>query len=94
MERALVCHFYGWTDSEVGAMGFGTFAIYYKAALMLQAEEQMSAILAGSFHAFKEESRKRVMRNLKSAATKWLDKGPSDFKNVVKNLAMGLMNRG
>lgn len=71
-------------------MGYGKFALYYKSAVMLKADQQISNIQAASFPNFKKETRQKVMRDLKAAATQFLLKETKDYREVIKNLALKL----
>jgi hypothetical protein len=74
-------------------MGFSKFALYYKSALMLTAKRDIELISVVNFHAFKKEAREKLMRGLKTAASQFIQKDVKDYREVLKNLALGLMKR-
>lgn len=90
MEKALVCHFYGWTDEVVSRMTFGKFSSYFKAAVMLQARQGLANIEQSNLSAYKDEDRKKIVANLKKVATIFEPKVLKDYREVVSNLAKRL----
>lgn len=74
-------------------MGFGKFSLYYKSALMLQAQRDIAELQFASYPDLKKDARERIWRGLKQTATEFMFKEQKDYKEVVKNLALNLMRQ-
>lgn len=67
--------------------------MFYRAAVMLQAQQGIDSVLHSSFHALKKETRDKLMRNLKTASSQFMEREVKDYREVIKNLALSIMGR-
>ena len=74
-------------------MGFGKFVLYLKSALMLQSKRDLDLISVTNFHALKEQAQEKVSRSLKDGSSQFMQKDIKDYREVLKNLALGMMRR-
>ena len=92
MEKAFVCHFYAIGWFEVNKMPFSEFTRMYKCAAMISANERLGAINISNFAHLKEEARTKVVRELREAASEFMEKKVKDYREVLGGLAKRMLN--